>query len=1006
MANGTGSGGDGGDIFSGKFVEEADDAAESTDKLAESQRQLVDDANDLKKQIDANTDALKDYGRGADGAKRKFETLTEAVNKQKAAVIESANKLGTLNAKVHEIGRGMTGFMGKMQEAISLGGIYNRTLKELEQSQKAYVGSLSLTTATQGKATAEHTKFLKAINKANQEAGNIAGEYAMDVEEVRKSQAKLVGTFGAQLVAYGANKKELMELNDQTIMLSKYMGIDAAEAADYMKVRLDQSGKTLEEVRKETNRVALAVDSYSIALTNLSGELLHTANITKKEMLTAVQDASKAFDQGVFNAESYAKSLGPLIIQMKKLGATKSELKLMVAGFQKFSKSLQEPGLKSLFGVKGAQMLARNLDMISDPKVRMRVEHAIEKSGGDITDPQAIRRITEAVAGSTAQQYATFRMLQEVTGGDQKLIRELVYTQSGSQRVADEIAEMSLPNSPTMQMLAKGNRRTEKETAALNKQMEKLKGVVKKGSDTTSPAHKIALSARDIQQKILSLMKYYYPAMLAAMAAQAVGSFIKGGGSTAARVLGMGGTAAGVGGAAAGAGGLLGKGGSAQASRIAARKAASSGAAQRAVAGGVTKGGAKVAMKTASKGATKRLVGAAIAKIGAKFAARGALAAVPVVGQIAVAALTAYEAIEAANVYGGKYMKTKLPKYAQNMVGEQTSVLEQFEISQRRGTKGFNFLENITRVRGVQVATQMEALVKEYSKAEGEMRDHESGKKILNEKEWRSRKKFLKEHERAVRLQRRFNFEATKDSKAGSKAGGRRFLTGTKGTFEMTARGKGVSDKEQKKIVQGDIDRWLSGTASNRSTESLEALLSEGGTIKGAGPVETATMREKMKKQAAAAGINWGEFKELVRKRAGVATNQDTGTYDPGAAVKLEKFSLARKPGDVGSNLMDKWRAKKAAKEAKAKAAVGRAIPQEVGEGMTAGKARNINVSASVIEGEDGETSTVDFNPVDETVTIKKGVVVTQVIDGVGLAKGVGEILGRRTPNTTNAPGK
>ncbi len=63
-------------------------------------------------------------------------------------------------------------------------------------------------------------------------------------------------------------------------------------------------------------------------------------------------------------------------------------------------------------------------------------------------------------------------------------------------------------------------------------------------------------------------------------------------------------------------------------------------------------------------------------------------------------------------------------------------------------------------------------------------------------------------------------------------------------------------------------------------------------------------------------------------------------------------------------------------------------------------------MKASVTEGEGGEKTIVEYNDVDESFTFRKNMVVTQVLEGAGLSRGIAKSIGKRTPNATNAPGK
>jgi len=962
MADGTsGSGGDGGDIFSTINTRDIKKATESTGKLSDTQRELVDNANELQKQVDANTDSLRDYGRGAADAKRHLETLGEAWNRQADSIKRSTHELLTFNAKVHEAGGALTGFMAKMKEAISLGGVYNRTLAELKTSQVAYVSSLNFSTASYGKASSEHQKYLSAINAANISASTTARKYSLDIKEVQEAQAAVTDAFNTQIGASGKHQKSIESLREQALVFSKTMGVNVRDATDFMRSRLEHSTKTMSEMQVETWRVTAAADAYTVSLVKMGKRARETASINRREFLASIRETSEQFKIGSFDAAAYSQDLGKYLTAAKATGAfSKQEMGMLMKQYSGTITGIQSGKLSSYFQVDAAKEFVRMGLQSTNKEARAKIEHVLKRTGGDIEKPQSLRMLAEASRGTPELTNLIFKSMHKMLSPE--TFQEMLYKGSGVefQRGADFLYQQT----GTGGALAEGKRTsradlTKEEQKALQDKIDKMTGAVKEGQKPTKYPWLLALQTRNISQEILNKMKYYYPLMLTAMGAQAVGSIVTG-------LLTRG---------AVGklAGGLLGRGGTAS------RAVASRAAASRAAAGGLTRAGNRVALRSAGRFGMLKTAGGVLGRVGSKL--------IPGIGT-ALAIYEGYKGFKFLDKYVGKQASGS--KEAKAMLGADRSVSNMLSIGVASALGGdkYDFLKNIRRTRADN-STSMEKLTKQYDDAAQAVRLHTAGIKPLNAKELEQKKKLIAANEKTVTTHKKFNFEANQRRR---KQMGRELV----GSTAQAAT---------------SVDDWLAGGGrgawmGEEGGYQLEQLLA-GKTVEGTSKEESEDALDQLKQIAKDKNMEWEDFKKQIRERQSVASLK----WSAGSHIGKRRDYLQKKLGKdlTGSSeaeLLTLWAQNVSKSEAQRE---GVSLPEEMRKKIEQRMNPSINLSAADINSEAGATrgmGSFHHNPVNDEMTFSQTTVSTITVPGAQVGSALTKVAGTRTPTTTNAPGK
>jgi len=990
MADGTGTGnkGDDGGIFSTISISDLKKTNKATGDLSDTQRDLVDNANELQKTVDANTDALREYGRGADDAKRKLETLGEAWKRQYDSVVQSTHALVTFNSKIHETGGAITSYLGKMKEAISLGGTYDRLLKELATSQEGYVSSLNFSTASLKTATKEHTSYLKAVNAANISAGATAKQYSLDIKEVRDAHAAVEKTFNTQIIASENQAGAIKSLGEQALVTSKFMGVSLTDAVALMEARLKNSGKTIAEVQTETWKITRAADAYTNSLRKMGKEALRTGQLTRKEYLGAILDVQEAFKQGTHDSGAYAASMNVILKLGRERGLSAAQQLKLVQQYGGVWKKFQTGELSSYFGVESSRELAGNVGSMKDPRAKRMMEEAIKESGGDLSNPQALRRISEAAMGSSEGTAIMFKLMNKMLPEDVK--RETFYDAGGvkSQRGADIISAATGEGGGVIEALESSTSNSKEDQNKLRKDIDKLKKSVKSGHDTTSTPHKVALSIRSNTQKMLNEMQFYYPLMLAAMGAQAVGSLVQmlGGGRAAGGLLkglvGRSGTTA-----ATTAARTAATTGARTAATTGARATASRAVAQRAVSAGTTRAGTSLALRAGSSGLTK-LVGMA----GPTAAVLGSLYAGWEVGKLIDKHL-------GAAVFDSKKDKKLLGKDTSfsnvasiGLASAETALNELFGGSK---SDKYDYLKNIKRVRADN-SLALENLTKVYDAAKRAVSRHTTGVEPLNKADLAAKKKIIDENEEEVRLHKKWNKEADDlASKNRAKA-----LVGSVGEV------RGGRNKEE--AIKG-INNWFSKGGRNAwmrdaGRKNLDDLL-EGNQVEGTSKKESDAALASLKAAADEAGIAWNDYKKLVKERQAVASLKwAAGSYTGDRRKFLEKKTGTDLTGKSENDILDLWARKVSRSEAQV---AGLSLPEELRKKAEERNKTNISLTTSTEEeNADGTTSIVTHNQVDDSITIVKTQKTNITLDGVAFASAVKNISGKRENTTTNAPGK
>ena len=702
MANGQGQGGGrgggAGDIFStgpnintslGENKDALTENAKAAEEAAAANDKYAASSDKLDRKIDANTDSLNKFGRAAQRSGKETDGLVMKLAK-------SAREFTRLDSA-------LDGVISKFKPLTILQKRYKMRLDELEQSQSKFNASLFQSTATMEQATARHNKFLLTIKKGQMDAIDIANKYNMSSEATKKISTELTGAFANQIMSYKDQSGVLKGLTEQTLVFSRVMGVDASTSVKFMREQLEYSGRTMDQVRRETWAVVKAADEYTKWLEKMGDEAKRVANINKNDLVDAISKTTKLFNQGKFEVEAYTSIITAYSKEAKKAGRTTQETKRDIADIGKTLDKLMKADLSSAAFMPATITKAVNLARQSgDKELQKRLDYAENMSrqmGQGVTDPRHLRRMQSALRGTTAGTMAVVQALQELPTGVAK--EYLLQSGMGDQGAIDvlwNVIKQGGEGSKGIQKaLDKRGKDAKSDADEQSKWLKDMTETAQRGHDMMSSEYKVMSEIRAHMQSLDKLLHYTQIGILGAVIAGGIGS-IFGLGAKALSFLGAGGAAAGAGGAAGG-GGLLarmfgagGKGAPKAFTNLGARGAGRSAA--KLPAHLIARESFKVTAKeTAKKGALRAGLG---------MAGRGAMTA----GRVAAGPLGwALLAGELTNELGGRYLKSQISSSKRDLLGkDDNSVMDMLQLAavsgdESQGMRQFfaNIGQDVTR---------------------------------------------------------------------------------------------------------------------------------------------------------------------------------------------------------------------------------------------------------------------------------------------------------------------
>ncbi|MFA5135492.1 MAG: hypothetical protein WC505_06940 [Patescibacteria group bacterium] len=479
------------------------------------------------KALDQNEGARERLGRLQ---KQKIpETFLEYLKRETEELQKATVAMGQYRQYVGQSFEAVKGFMTEMQNMNSLTAIYTRTLNQLEHSTQTYTSSMQANTDNMGQATEQADRFFEGTRAAAAEAENLAATYKMSSEEINAASRTAQKMFATQLGAMDDVGQGMKDLQKNSIVLGRYLGVDQKEVMESWRERMEASNMTLEDAQQETAMLTKVTDQYTKELTSLSGEMLKTAKIGKKEMFEATKAINNEFKIGVPNVVAYTNAMAKMAVQAAKFGGTKNEQKDAMEGVLRLGKSLTT--VKGEFGLMG---------MLASEKLYAQFKTAPETLSKGLRERFSARAsMMEGAPDIMKRQYA-----METAGGSKEFTRlafaELAAKGSGNvDQLAAQIQEVAGGSAITARMLAsatlsKDEKSFDKAFSELEesnkteaqKQLDKVEETVKNGAKTNTLLGNVVSELQKIQ-KYMMYMAVGSP-ILSALAGPLAGKLLGG----------------------------------------------------------------------------------------------------------------------------------------------------------------------------------------------------------------------------------------------------------------------------------------------------------------------------------------------------------------------------------------------------------------------------------------------------------------------------------------------
>ena len=474
-----------------------------TDQLTDAMRR----AADPQKKFEANFGRIN---KRAAETEKQFDSLSDVLKDQIKAITHAAAEVGSLQSQFKDVGSSVTGFMNKLKDTISVSNIYNRMLTEMREGQKSFSSSVHATTDAMGQASAQSQRFVDTIHDAYADARDIAAEYGVQIEGVRKINDGLMESFGSQMAVQGNMSAAMRRTTKDVFHFSRFMGVDAAKSIELMQTQMKNSLRTFSESRKAMMAVAMEADKLSQGMKTLGKRFMQTGHLGRKEFVGILSEIGGQFETGMFQIESYAGAVRAAVV-----GATQSagglvtgqEQAVIAKGIGGFLASLQQ--FDSSWGIRLGQMvegMEGRLETIQDETLRSRIKQTLKMTKDD-PDIQRWGSLLSAVRGSGEGTAMIVDLMKSEASPE--LLRELIrkYTK-GDPRLA-RMAEQLITNNTIQDALRKdtlnqGKKNSKDQVGVFSEKIEQL---MKKGTDPQKAMYKVAKEAHKIQQKILGFME-------------------------------------------------------------------------------------------------------------------------------------------------------------------------------------------------------------------------------------------------------------------------------------------------------------------------------------------------------------------------------------------------------------------------------------------------------------------------------------------------------------------
>jgi len=483
-------------------------------KNAKAAKTLADASKKMGESLNANVKAAQQFDRLSQNIKESQEGILAAMKAQGKAIAGATKNFFDFSNQINAAGGAVSGYIDKLQRMSLITSVYERKLDAMRKGQLAYSGAIQATTDAMGKASKVSQEYVNAIHDSFAGAHKIAGEFALEYEEVRRVTENLSKAFSSQLIAMGDVRSNLQNMTREAVIMSRYLGTDATTVIEMWSQRMAQSNKTLNQSRQELMLVAREADLYAQSIKKLGDDMLKTAHIGKQELIKMVQDVGKQLRTGIFDAAAYSKALRNVLVAGERVTKfTKEEQITQASALANIMRDIQSMrgGMQAFGRMATRDILERaqregGVGFIRDKAVRERAEAVIKRTGGRPDDYVALTEMMGALRGSALLMRASLNKMRLLDRRALTTILGEQYTE-GNLFLASNIAERVSTGAIQKDLssyMEKSEKAKEEQAELWKKSVDDL---IKAGATPTDIDYKMLKLVEEIKNKLAELVK-------------------------------------------------------------------------------------------------------------------------------------------------------------------------------------------------------------------------------------------------------------------------------------------------------------------------------------------------------------------------------------------------------------------------------------------------------------------------------------------------------------------
>jgi hypothetical protein len=488
---------------------------------------------DLKKQAGAQsqvTDATEDQARAIRELDAAIRPLSQSYAQWGRFAKENATQQEKLTAALGkqiglqtQLGGLLSGFIGKLKSAISFQGQYEKALHEMRQGQTAFAASMHATTDSIGSASKQSQKYVSAVRDSYIAAYDISNKYHIEQEKIFEVSNRLQSAFGDQMGAMKNQSKALTDLTEATVDFSRFMGVDLAQATEYVTRRSVDSQKTFKELRRETVQVSMAMDDYSRRLKKLGKRTQLTAQVTRKQMIQTLQELGQEFKTGHFDVGRWSGVFAKMIPMLRKGGVSArtalESMKQFVQGIAGADFSKFEHAQAALATLK------EDVTKMERGPLKTGLLNIFKaQERGDIKRVQALEAVMKQMAGTP--EWAG--KVVSVIGQYSPAMMNVVMSKSVTDPLSRILFTQSIKSGETIKTLKESGKGSKEREEAFKKNQQKL---LKQAHTAESLRHSAASRWFKFQNDVKKWMETYWRYFALAIAGLGIAKMLGGLGS-------------------------------------------------------------------------------------------------------------------------------------------------------------------------------------------------------------------------------------------------------------------------------------------------------------------------------------------------------------------------------------------------------------------------------------------------------------------------------------------